>query len=262
MKIAVCYKWVPDEADIRIEEENLSLNFDKVKYKISDYDRNAIELGATIKEAIGAGTELVGVTCGSGVEKSLKDALSRGIDSVYYVDSKVLADVDSQVTSKILAAIIKKIGDVDLIICGEGSSDNYSQQVGPRLSVLLGCSAVTFANKVDVDGSGLKAERKLEDGIEVVQSEFPAVITVLPDINEPRIPGLKQILAAKKKPSYALSLADIGIDDGEIQKSITTINLTGSVMDRKNIKIGGEGVSAIDAIEELLKKVNFTINDN
>lgn len=83
-KIAVCYKWVADEADIRIDEVSRVLNFKRVKYKISEYDRNAIEAGNSLKKEKNE-CDFVAVTCGAQVEPSLKDVLSRGPANVYYI---------------------------------------------------------------------------------------------------------------------------------------------------------------------------------
>ncbi|MDK2824007.1 MAG: electron transfer flavoprotein beta subunit [Clostridia bacterium] len=253
-KVVACYKWVIDEADIRVEEKDHSLNFERAKYKISEYDRNAIEAGALLNEE--KGCEFLAVTCGPNVEASLKDVLSRGPASISYVNEEWLADVDSSVTSKILAGIIKKIGNVDLVICGEGSSDDYSQQVGPRLAALLGYASVTFVNKLDITEEGIKVERKLEDGVEVLEVKGPAVVTVLPDINKPRIPSLKQILAAKKKPTEKISLKEIGFDINASQPKLKTLSISGTVMERKNMQINTDGLSIKDAALKLVKQLN------
>jgi len=253
-KVVTCFKWVIDEADVRVEGKSRALNFDKAKYKISEYDRNAIEEGALLNKETGC--EFVGVTCGAQVKSSLKDALSRGPGSVYYVEDENLAEADSHVTAKVLAGIIKKIGDVDLVICGEGSSDAYAQQVGPRLAALLGYASVTFINKLEVTEQGIKAERKLEDGVEVVEVNGPAVVTVLPDLNTPKIPSLKQILAAKKKPTTQLTLEEIGLGAEACQSKLKTLSVEGSVMERKCIRIDADDISIQEAAKKLAQQLN------
>ena len=206
MKALVCYKWVPDEADIVVDQATKTLKMDKVKYKVSEYDRNAIELGVSLNENNGFNVE--SITVGTGVKASTTDVLARGIEKAYYVETDAL---DSLSSAKVIAEAVKKIGDVDLIICGEGSGDQYSQQVGPRVAALLDYQLVTYVSSLYVQsGDTLRAERKLEDGVEVVKVQGPTVVTVLSDINTPRIPGMKQILSAKKKPSEELALADLG----------------------------------------------------
>lgn len=252
-KIVACYKWVVDEADIRVEGKERGLNFERAKYKISEYDRNAIEAGALFNEADGC--QFTALTCGANVEASLKDVLSRGPESIAYVNDSALADADSAVTAKVLAGMVKKLDAVDLVICGEGSSDGYSQQVGPRLAALLGYASVTFVNKLELTENGIRAERKLEDGVEVVEVTGPAVVTVLPDINKPRIPSLKQILAAKKKTSEKVELTDIGLSPEACAAKGKTLSVAGTVMERKNIQINSDGLAVKEAAQKLIQQL-------
>ena len=116
MKALVCYKWVPDEADIVVDQATKTLKMDKVKSKVSEYDRNAMELGVTLNENNGFNVE--SLTIGKGVKSSTTDVLSRGIEKAYYVETDPL---DSAVSAKAIAEAVKKMGGVDLVICGEGS---------------------------------------------------------------------------------------------------------------------------------------------
>jgi len=252
-KVVACYKWVADEADIRVDDRSRALNFERVKYKISEYDRNAIEVGTLLNEK--NGYEFVAATCGAQVEPSLKDALSRGPANVYYVNDIKLIEADGNVTAKVLAGIIKKIGDVDIVVCGEGSGDEYAQQVGPRLAALLGYASCTFVNKIDVNENGIVAERKLEDGIEVVEINGPAVVTVLPDINTARIPSLKQILGAKKKPTTKLTIEDICLDQAACEPKLKTVSILGTVMERKCVCMNADGLSIKEAAVNLVKQL-------
>lgn len=253
MKVLVCYKWVLDEADIYVDEKDKSLQFEKAKGKISEYDRNALELGAVLQET--AGCQLLAATIGNKVQTSVTDVLSRGPENVYYIESPAFQDADSSVTAKVLAELIRKIGDVDLVICGEGSSDSYSQQVGPRLAAHLGYASITYAGRVALNGSEITAERRLDDGTEVVKVNSPAVITVLPEINKPRIPGLKQILAAKKKLSTQMALEDLGFNQGDIQTAISTSRVLASVMERKQIRVNGNGENTAEAVKKLVDQL-------
>jgi electron transfer flavoprotein beta subunit len=99
-------------------------------------------------------------------------------------------------------------------------------------------------------------ERKLEDGVEVLEVKGPAVVTVLPDINKPRIPSLKQILAAKKKPTEKISLKEIGFDINASQPKLKTLSISGTVMERKNMQINTDGLSIKDAALKLVKQLN------
>ncbi|ATW27496.1 electron transfer flavoprotein subunit beta/FixA family protein [Candidatus Formimonas warabiya] len=254
MKIVTCYKWVADEADIRVDERNRTLQFDRVKYKISEYDRNALEVGSELQEKYGY--QFVAATCGDQVEPSLKDALSRGPENIYYVNDEKLAQADGCVTAKVLAGIIRTIGDVDLVVCGEGSGDEYAQQVGPRLAALLGYASCTYVNKITVHDHGFLVERKLEDGVEVLEVNGPAVVTVLPDMNTARIPSLKQILGAKKKPSTRLTFEDIGCNQADCAPKLKTLSTLGTVMERKCLCMNADGLPIQEAVVKLAKQLD------
>ncbi len=250
MKALVCYKWVKDEADITVDTAARTLNMDKAKYKVSEIDRNAIELGVVLNEQ--QGVEVVALSVGQTVNASIKDVLARGAEKAYYVETQ---ELDSYVSAKVIAESVKKIGDVDLIICGEGSGDQYSQQVGPRIAAQLGYEVVTYVSKVEVNDSEIIAERKLDDGVEVVKVQAPAVITVLSEINEPRIPGMKQILSAKKKPSEELSLADLGFTAEMLEGLVKVTNVGPVVMDRKQIRMNADGVSVKESVSKLVESL-------
>lgn len=233
--IVVCYKWVPDEQDIRVNPGDLSLDVSRAKYKISDYDRNAIEEGVTIA-GNDPDTTVVSLTYGTQAAKaSLKDALSRGPEKGYWVNDAHAATADAHVTAKVLAAAIDKIGDYGLIVCGEGSADQYSQQVGPRLGALLGIPALTFVSEVRLEGDTVIATRKLGDCSETVKAKLPAVVSVLPEINKPRIPSLKQVLGAAKKPVVEWKISDLGLGEQQVAAKVKVRQIQGAVMERKNV---------------------------
>jgi len=233
-KILVCYKWVPDEQDIRIVPGDLSLEMSKVKYKISDYDKNAIEAAVRLVEQDGGRVEALTFGTAS-VKQSLKDVLSRGPDQAWYIADAVAEKADASVTSNVLAAAIRKTGPYDLVICAEGSADTYNQQTAPRLAVLLGIPAVTFVTQVQWANAQVVATRQLEDCTETVIVQGSAVVSVFPEIGEARIPSLKQVLAAAKKPSSELKLADLGLSGAALSPKTTSLFRKGYAMDRKNI---------------------------
>jgi len=253
MKVVACYKWVLDEADLKIDAKSRALLTDLAKNKISEYDRNAIECGVSLVEE--AGGEVIALTAGTAVaKKSLKDALSRGAAQAFFVKDELMAQADASVTAKVLAAAVGQIGEYDLVICGEGSSDGYSQQVGIRLAQHLGIPVITFVNKASVENGILRAERKLEEGIEVVEVALPAVLTVLPDINKPRIPSLKQILGASKKPVKEVSLTDLGLDTAGAEPRLRQTEVLGTVMNRKRIRFEGETADLVAQVVDVLNK--------
>lgn len=234
LNIIVCYKWVLDEQEIRINAGAMTLDTSRASYKISDYDRNAIEEAARLAERYGAAVS--GLTYGGDpVKQSLKDALSRGMDSAYWVHETAAAQADAFVTANVLAAAISKIGKYDIILCGEGAADTYAQQTAPRLAALLDIPAITFVSKLAVEDNKVVATRKLGDCTEVCTVSVPVVVSVLPEINQPRIPSLKQVLGAAKKPVSEWRAADLGLDPAKLEPKVSVASIRGYAMSRKNI---------------------------
>lgn len=231
--IIACFKWVIDEAYIKSGPED-GLDLKWVDYKLSDYDKNAIEEAVRLTEQYGGNATVL--TVGTPEDtKGVKDALARGPGQAIFVNDPAFARLEPSQTADILAQVIKQNLKYDLIICGEGSSDLYAQQVGPRLAELLGIPAIGYVTKVILENGSITAERKMEDGIEVVTSSLPALITVSPEINTPRIPGLKDTLAASRKPVtevtadqlHSLSeplLSTVGVKAASMERKCTYFN--------------------------------------
>jgi electron transfer flavoprotein beta subunit len=251
-KVVVCYKWLLDTADLRADGSG-KLDLERAKWTLNEYDRNGIEAGVWLKNATGC--ELIGVTCGPRVQASCKDALSRGLDSVTYVEHEGLHQADSGATAKILSRIVRHLGEVDVVICSEGSSDEYAQQTGGRLAALLGYASVSYVSALDLKGSDLVLDRKLEDGVEKVQVPCPVVLSVSPDVNEVPIPSVKQILGAKKKPSSAASLDAIGLCDADCLPVLRTKSVQVPKVDRKLVRLNPEGTPLKEAAAELVKRL-------
>lgn len=249
-KTIVCYKWVLDEADIRIRPD-LSIDLGQAKGKISDYDRNAIE--AAVQVAGTRGGQAIGVTFGNDNAKtSLKDALSRGLEECYWIRGKEAAHADGALTAKVLAAAIKKVDEVSLIICAEGASDTYARQTAPRIGACLDWPVITSVRKMDFAGNTLTAERKLDDCVETVSVELPAVVAVLPEINQTPIPGLKAVLAAGKKPVHEVKFEDLGLD---LAPKTEVAAVKGFMMNRKNIILSeGDAAEKVAQLADFLRK--------
>lgn len=211
MIIVSCLKVVPDEQDIAVQG-NGDLAFDRARLTISTYDLNAIEAGVQLAEANG-GT-LIALSVGSGNiddSKIKKNVLSRGPGSLVMVADDSLKDMDANQTAQALKAAIDKIGSPDLVICGEGSADLYAQQVGAQLGQLMRVPIINCISKISVIEGKIVAERSLENETEILGIPCPSVISVTSDINLPRVAGMKEILAAGKKPGSVWKADDVGL---------------------------------------------------
>jgi electron transfer flavoprotein beta subunit len=233
-KCLVCYKWTLDEKDIKIKPDDLSLDVSCAKGKISDFDRNAIEAATQIVEQQGG--EVHALTYGtSTVKQSLKDVLSCGPQKAYWIADNSAEHADAYVTANVLAAAIRKFGPYDLILCGEGSSDSFNQQTATRLAALLGLPCVSFVLKLSVEGGALKATRGLGDTTEVAMVKGSMVVSVLSQINHPRIPSLKEVLGASKKPNQEIKIADLGLAADKLQAKAVRKFVRGFATKRKHI---------------------------
>ena len=209
MNTVACYKITPDNQDVAVAPDG-SIDLAHAAMVLGEYDLMAIEEAAKVAEAtegravlLTAGGEALGDT------KLVKAALSRGASELYSVSDPALADADAFQTATVLAATLGKM-EYDLVICGEGSADRYEQQVGSLLGSLLGLPVVNAVSSIEPrDGSGV-VERALENEVEVLEVALPAVVSVTTDINLPRIPQLKDILAAGKKPVTTWTLDEVG----------------------------------------------------
>jgi len=247
--IVTCFKWVIDEAYIRTGSSG-ELDVRSVNYKLSDYDRNAIEEAARIKEEHG-GT-VTAVTVGTpGATKGLKDALSRGPDKACFINDPSFENLEPSQTAAILADVIGGKLDYDLIICGEGSSDLYAQQVGPRLAATLGIPCISFVQKLTIDGDRIIAERKVEEGIEVTAAPMPALVTVVPDINNPRIPGVKDTLMASKKEVVSITKDDLS---SAYEPALQTVSMTAASIERSCVKFTADPSDITAFVEALAKE--------
>ncbi len=253
-KVIVCFKWVRAEEDLRIDPATLSVDLSKAKGKISDYDRNAIEAARLASDSIGG--EAVALTYGSGDTKSsLKDALSRGPKQGFWVNDESAADADGFVTANVLAGAVNRIGDYSLVVCAEGAADTYAHQVGPRLGALLDLPVVSFVKEMKIDGGKLYAVRKLENSLEEVEVELPAVVTVLPEINPAPIPGLKAVLDAGKKPVTEFRIGELELEEGDTKRKTEVVSFKGCSTTRKKIMVEGDDPKGkVDALIAALKK--------
>lgn len=245
--VLVGFKWVLDEADVRIGDD-LSVDLGTASRKISDYDKNAIEAGRRAAEQMGGCA--FGVSCGADeTRKGFVDALARGLDSGVWV--RTAQPVQAVVAARAIAAVARD-REVALVVCSEGSSDDYARQTGPRVAALLGWPAATSVLALEVEGETVLARRRMDGCEQVVGLQLPAVVSVLPEVGPAPIPGLKSVLAAKKKEVEELRAADLGVDESS---GIVLEGMVGYANERKNVLIEGDSMDEkASKLVEALKK--------
>jgi electron transfer flavoprotein beta subunit len=244
-RVIVCLKQAVDVTQLKVDPATRQLITASTPRKMSDFDKNALEEAVRVKEK-NAGVEVVTVTVTSEEAKTvLREALAMGADKAYVVFEPSLQDVDTLGTARILVETIKKIGEYDLVLCGESSLDSFSGLVGSRVGELLSLPQVTSVRKLSVEGDAVVGERTLEESVETVKAKLPALVTVTREINQPRIPSLMMIMKASKKEIVTWTLADLGVDKEKLASKIEVVEVLAPKTERKRIRITGENAAEI-----------------
>lgn len=255
MNIVTCFKFAPDSKDIEVKSDG-SVSLEKAEWIISEYDLQAVEAAVKLVEtssgkvmALSAGPQKISNS------KLKKDILSRGPNELYLVVDDRLGVNDTYATAAVLAAAIRKLGSVDLVLCGEGSSDLYFQQVGLQVGEMLGWPTVNAVGKIEAasGSNSVVVEQNLEDEVEVLDVPLPAVLCVTTDINQPRLPTMREILKAGQKPVAEWKLPDLGLSEVKAGVDVISINAPRQVQ-RKKILIEAKAEDAVQTLIGYLSK--------
>ncbi|PKW16158.1 electron transfer flavoprotein subunit beta/FixA family protein [Saccharopolyspora spinosa] len=216
MNIVVLVKQVPDTySERRLAGADHALDRESADAVLDEVNERAVEEALQITEAQGGEVTVVCMGPDRATD-AIRKALSMGADKAVHLSDGALGGTDAPATARALAKVIGTVEDVDLVIAGNEATDGRVGAVPAMVAEVLGWPQLTFARKVETDGSSVKAERETDAGIVNVEAGLPAVVSVTEKINEPRYPSFKGIMAAKKKPVSVLSLADVGIEVGEV----------------------------------------------
>jgi electron transfer flavoprotein beta subunit len=212
MHIIVLIKQVPDTSEVKINRETNTLIRDGVPSIINPFDMFAIEEALRLREQHGG--KVTALTMGPPqAAEALKEAVAMGVDEVVLLSDRAFAGADTWATSYTLAQGIKKTGQYDLIIAGKQAIDGDTAQVGPETADMLGIPFVAYIRKIEkVKNKKMAAERLMDEGYDVVETTLPALITVVKEINQPRLPSLKGKMKARSLKVTAWTAADIGAD--------------------------------------------------
>ena|SRR3989338_6749669 len=217
MNIIVCIKQVPDTTDVKIDPETNTLIRSGVQSIINPFDMYAIEEGIRLKERFGGKVSVV--TMGPPqAEAALRESISLGVDEAILISDRLFAGSDTWATSYTLSKAIRKIDSYDIVICGKQAIDGDTAQVGPGISAHLDIPQITYVKKIEEmsllppDARFIRAERMTEEGYEIIESPLPCLITVVKEINEPRLPSLKGKMKAKKAEIKKWEAKDLEVD--------------------------------------------------
>ena len=221
MNIVVCVKYVPDaQSDRTFNESDNTTDRVGVDGLLSELDEYAVEAGLKLVESAPGGSEENTVTVLTmGPDRAadaIKKSLQMGAHAGVHVMDDAIHGSDAVATSLILAEAVKKIGSPDLILTGMASTDAAMGVVPAMLAERLGLPQVTLASELTIEDSTVTIRRDGDAASETIVASLPALVSVTDQINEPRYPSFKGIMAAKKKPVEKWSLADLGLDAGSV----------------------------------------------
>jgi electron transfer flavoprotein beta subunit len=258
MRIIVCMKPVPDLDKIRIKSETREPVLEGVPLRLGDFEKNALEEAVRIKEARDSVVVTV-ISAGSPkLKDTIKEALAIGADEAILLTDPAFQGSDAAGSALTLARAIEKVGDYDLILLGEGSTDEYSGQVPPRLAEILDLPQVTYVRQLELlDGERLRAVRDLDDVLETVEVNLPAVVSVTSELNQPRLPPLSAILKAARKPVLTWAPMDIGLTVeavGSNAAKVTVLSNLAPQQDRKEVIFEEEVDSAVAKLLKALEQ--------
>lgn len=254
MDIIVCVKLTPDASDIEVRSDR-SISLDRAEWSIGGFDLQAIEAAVQLVEQHGGKVTALSVGPGKINQSKLKkDILSRGPDELLLVVDEALAGADTALTAEVISTAIQQIGAYDLVLFGEGSADLYFQQVGVQVGERLGVPSLNAVSAIQIENRLAVVERSLEDEVEVLEAPLPAALSVTTDINQPRLPTMKEILKASKKTVTEKSLADLGLASAPKNAIETVSTRAPHQRQRKQVAISGTPEEAAKALVSHLKK--------
>ena len=242
MKILVAVKRVIDyNVQIRVKEDGTGIVTDNVKMSTNPPDDNAIEEAVKIKEA-GKATEVVAISVGEEkAQETVRKALAVGADRGILV--KTEGNIEPLAVSKILHKIVEK-EKPDLVFMGKQAIDDDCNQTGQMLAALLNWPQATFASKIEIKEKSLEVIREIDEGLETIEVNMPAIVTCDLRLNEPRYASLPNIMKAKKKPIEQITASDLGVDT---KPRINQIKVEEPPKRKAGIKVA--------SVEELVQKL-------
>ncbi len=259
MNIIVCIKQVPDTTEIKIDPATNTLIREGVESILNPFDTYALEEALRLKEQHGG--KITALTMGPPqAEAILKEAISLGVDEIILLSDRKFAGADTWATSNALAAGAKKIGDYDLILFGQQAIDGDTAQVGPGVATHLNIPQTCFVKKIEsYEDNKITCQRLMEEGYDVVEMQLPAVISVVKEINIPRLPSLRGKRNARKASPIVWTADDLGLDEKEIGLNgspTQVVEIFSPQMNKTGQMFEGSPEEAVDLIVKSIKEAS------
>ena len=219
MRIVVPIKQVPETTAVKMDEATGTMIREGVEAIVNPLDLYAIESAIRLREGWPeGGAEVIALSMGPPKARTaLAEAIAMGADSAVLLSNKAFAGSDTWATSYVLAAAIRRMGDVDLIVCGERATDGDTGQVGPGIAAWLDLPVLSYVGRIDeVGGTRCRVHRLVEDGYEVLDCDLPAVLTVVKEVADPRLPTLRGKQRARGADIPVWGPADLDVEPDKL----------------------------------------------
>ena len=216
MNVIVCLKQVPGTTKVEIDPETNTLIRQGIENIVNPFDTYALEEGVRLKERYGG--RVTAISMGPPqAEAVLREALATGADEAILLSDTAFAGADTWATAYTLTKTVEKLGQYDIVICGRQTIDGDTGQVGPELAEILGVTFVAYVSQVEeIDSGRMRLRRLMGERYEVVEALLPAVITVVKEINVPRLPSLRGLTRAKSAVIPVWNAEDLGVDESKV----------------------------------------------
>lgn len=212
MNIIVCAKQVPDTNEVRIDPVKGTLIREGVPSILNPDDASALEAALRLKDA-NPDTFVTVITMGPPqAEDMLRECLAMGADAGILLSDRAFAGADTWATSNTLAAAIRRIGSYDIILTGRQAIDGDTAQVGPQIAERLSIAQVTYVQSLALCDGGVRVQRQMEDGYEVIEADMPVLLTAVKELGEPRYMTISGIMDAWRKPITVWRLDDLDVE--------------------------------------------------
>lgn len=255
MNFVVLIKQVPEIALIKVDQAGNKVDLPLGPGTVNPFDEYAVEEALRLKEKSGGSVTVI--TVGSErAESALRSCLALGVDNACLLCDDLFEGSDQQALGRILAAGLKKIGEFDLVLAGKQAIDSDSAQVPAAVAANLDLPQAMFVKKVEsIEGGKAVVHRTTDVGYDVIELILPAVISVVKEINEPRLPSLKGKMAAKKKEITRWSASDLGLENAAVGVSSGTKTLTVSPPPERSKGVMIEGETPEEIADKLFEKL-------
>jgi electron transfer flavoprotein beta subunit len=244
----VCMKITHDTSQLKPDPETREPRLENAPRRISTLDENALETAVRLKQKHGGRIIALSLVADEPPRDIPLKALAMGADEIVLIRDDTSSEADALATAGILAAALRKLGPWHLVLCGDGSIDQYNRQVGPRIAEELGLPPLTQVVALELRDGVVTVDRALEDRVDIVEAGLPAVVTVGQEINEPRLPTILPIMGSSRKPRTVWALSDLGFPGGTTaagMAGVTTVRVTAPPSERRRVDVGGTNVEDI-----------------